>query len=150
MHKDAWSEVELAYLAGYIDADGMIGLWKISSRGNRSGLKYRAAVEVDSCRPEILEQFQHNFGGKVYLRLPKGRNGKMPRARPISKWRLNAEEIRRLLPQVLPFLRAKKRQGEIILSFLESTKPRQKQTEESLHFMEKLKAEITTLNKRGL
>lgn len=146
-----WSDVDLAYLAGYIDADGMIGLWKISAKGNKSGLKYKVAIEVDSVREEILIGFQNYFGlGKVYKRLPRGRNGKNSNARPLHKWRLNAAEIRALLPRIMPHLKAKKQQAQIALQYLNMTKPRQRQTAEALQIMEQMKIKMTKLNKRGI
>jgi len=102
--------MDVKYIAGFFDGDGHAS---ISWSGSAS-LK----LEVGFCnnyRP-ILEEIRcyfHNYG-KIYFIKPKLRRQKESFRYKI--WRMR--EVKEILEEMLPYLRIKKRQAELILEFI--------------------------------
>lgn len=105
------SEVEKAYLAGFLDGDGSIML-QIHRR--EAGLeKFRVKTVVcfyqDKRHIDKLEQFRSVLGfGYVYTR-----------SDGISELRIEGfQKVLEILQQLYPYLRFKRKQGEIMLDLI--------------------------------
>lgn len=93
-----------AYLAGIIDGEGWISLWK-----DKRGGRIRGELGVGNTSKELIDWIHANFGGSVY---PKNGNDTCyyegAEGRVLGKdrykviWR--GEESSKLLPHLLPFL----------------------------------------------
>jgi hypothetical protein len=105
-----------SYYAGLIDGEGMITTY-------RNGLneKYRSVlVAISLCKgSEILWEGQKIWGGKVHKRTSRGLNHS-----DITEWRLYSNQAGKFLKDILPFLKIKKEQAEIVLRlrFLQTRK----------------------------
>ncbi len=112
------SSTDLAWAAGFLDGDGCFTLNKHSSRGTHptSRSLHVGAVQVGTAPLEVLEQM---LGGKVTrLGITKGGN-------EIHQWRLSsADNVKRVVPMLLPYLRFKRREAEIVLEFAQTMRPR--------------------------
>ena len=96
-HDPITAPLTFAYIAGFFDAEGSISFmtlatWKIS---------------IPQQHPEILYALQRQFGGNVFV--SKKTNA--------AAWTLYARLARPLLESILPYLREKREQVEIILKF---------------------------------
>lgn len=109
----------LSYLAGYFDGEGSIGLYISSSRSSRykSGFKtpsWSTQVKLGACYKPNVNAFSYWFGGNV-----------RPHDRATTKhrrsfiWRLcNKKDIIHFLQAIIPYLREKKPQAELMLRVL--------------------------------
>jgi hypothetical protein len=100
------------YLAGFVDAEGslMIAKFRATTPGK---WYYRARASLDNVDGQVLREIQRTYGGILFR----------PRRRK-SAWRVvyklvwTGDRTERLLRPILPHLRVKKKQGEILLRFI--------------------------------
>ena len=107
------SELELAYLAGIIDGEGCIDIYKHDA-GPRGARKYRFTmrVTVGMGRPELPKWLQQLFGGTLGVS-PAKFNGRSAEWR----WRVCSLKALYLLNKIYPYLVLKKDQAQIAMSF---------------------------------
>lgn len=144
-----------AYLAGLIDGEGCIGIYKGKSG---SGHRMHSIRVIVSMTDEAPVGFLHSLYG--------GRMREQPRPNGRSHWKDRYEVIfadgkaRQLLLDILPHLLVKRRQAEIALEFLEGRdeyhlkKGGVKRGDpvlaaEEWERRERLRQEIRELNRRG-
>ena len=96
-HDPITETLSFAYVAGFFDAEGSISFQSLSTW----------KISVPQEHPEILFALQRQFGGSVFV--SKKDNG--------AAWTLYARLARPLLENILPYLREKREQAEIILKF---------------------------------
>jgi hypothetical protein len=130
-----------AYLAGLIDGEAYMGITK-NPKG-RGGL-----IKI-SMTDDVLRDVRDEVGlGPIYL--TKKRD---PRHRDQWTWLLFGNNVRRLLPGVLPYLRFKKRQAELLLRFLDLANHRVSHDTKDIEVYnreaEELYREVKRLNQRG-
>ncbi len=101
----------LAYLAGVIDSDGCITI-------KRRRVKTAAAWNFQNCifvrqvTSEAVNLCQETFGGRINLR-PSG----TPGGRDLYHWEADRKRAVDVAKQLLPYLRIKKRQAQIVIEF---------------------------------
>ena len=103
------SATDAAWLAGFIDADGSIGL------GGRQGSRYwlRPMVQVGQASKAVLEHIVDLVGeGSI------GKNSK----RTFYNLRYGPTVFRWLLPQLIPYLVVKRKQAELLLEYADKCK----------------------------
>jgi hypothetical protein len=135
---------EAAYLAGIVDGEGYLGLVNV----NRTRHWFYAQLTIGMTGKELFDLQKQIGTGRIYTR-----TWQRPNTKPCHVWTLGANPCRCLLPQLLPFLRFKKRQAELVLEYLEmsahiarkSPLLSQAHRERATAIWEQLKA----LNKRG-
>lgn len=95
-----------AYIAGYTDAEGCIGVYLDNSTS-----VWHAQVSFHQTRPAVIDSLLlPTYGGSKYGETPK-------RGRPIWKYQIQAiDDVRRFLADVLPYLREKREQAELVLN----------------------------------
>ncbi len=101
------------YLAGFVDAEGslMIAKFRATSPGK---WYYRARASLDNVDGQVLKEIQGTYGGILFR----------PRRRK-SGWRVvyklvwTGDRTERLLNPILPHLRVKRKQGELLLRFIQ-------------------------------
>ena len=102
------SDVDLAYLAGFIDADGHIGIVRRNARRGAKEYHYvRPVVQIGQSKREILDWISDLVGGSVHIHAQRN----------FYNLRFHAGMIRWLMPLVIPYLKVKKRQAELVLEF---------------------------------
>ena len=138
----------LAYMAGFTDADGSIGIVSVASTK-----QFVAQLAVYNCHPGPIELFEEYFGGKR-----RYRERENPRWRPIYEWKLTATKAANAITMLLPYLRVKDEQARIILQ-LQEIKGRNNAAflrwhpdvkASQIEEMAKLKEACGLLNKRGI
>lgn len=109
----------LAYVAGVIDSDGYIGINRTGSthtlRVKRHwSPRFQVEVVVTNTCKEVLEWLASEFGGSIMLR-----KAVKPHHKATYRWKVGDLLASQLVEQVLPYLRIKPRQAEILLQFAE-------------------------------
>lgn len=119
---------DLAYAAGFIEADGCFHL-------TNSGV----AVRVSNKHVPTLEWFKEKFGGRL--------NSKV---KPTNcwDWNLHGPNAVEFTKQLLPFLKMKIREADILIKFGSKINPRGKKVSEELKsYRNKLRQEIKDARK---
>jgi len=108
------TEVEASYVAGLFDGEGSVYLVARKAQGRRSH-HFNPEMTLGNTDPELLESLVETTGnGAIYLDRPGGPNHK-----PMYRWLLQPRQIRHVLWQMLPYLRAKKRRAELMFEFFD-------------------------------
>ena len=106
-----WSEVELAYLAGFLDADGAIMALIEKHAAKRFGFRVRVFVKVSQNSSEVLEKFERKF--KV---------GRVVKNRMAYDWIIKDQtHALMILSELIPFLQVKKTQARLASTILKRT-----------------------------
>lgn len=105
------SQIDLAYCAGVIDSDGCITIKRRRVKTN-SKWSAGAAVFVRQVTDEAVTLLQHLFGGKV-----RQHAASTPGGRPLFQWYVDRAKAVAVATALLPYLRIKKRQAQILIEF---------------------------------
>jgi len=141
-------EAQAAYLAGLIDGEGTIGLWGIKPSARRRAVLV-PHLEIGNTNRDLIDWLVRiTQNGRIVL------NREIEGCKRCYKWQLAPRQVALILPQVLPYLIAKRRQGEVVARFLElQAQGRQEGGRGVLDRdwpeVEALYREIRTLNRRG-
>ena len=135
------SETDKAYLAGLIDADGHISLKTVR------GTVY-PGVGVNQADFQALEWMADKLKATVsfHTRCRDDKNGYHRKQMIV---RLHGVRAQRLCAAILPYLKTKKRQAEIVLRFPCDTRKSGGLSEDINTFRFELQSEIHKLNQRG-
>jgi hypothetical protein len=144
-------DIDLSYLAGYIDADGCISL----SKNNTMNNAYQLTIAITSTKPKILYWILDLLKVGYVKEIPfyksqtswvRGRKQKQ------YIWRISNRGIRKIIKLLIPFLKTKKRQAELINEYLEISNKRKGKyiTEEDRIKKHLIYQEMKILNKRGV
>jgi len=104
------------YLAGMIDGEGCIALYRKKDKKALRGFTYCPYLKIASKDKWFLEELGQVYGGRV------GKGGRGFTGTQIWQLWFTASEIRELLPKVLPHLILKKQEAALLLDALEITK----------------------------
>ena len=139
---DLLSSEELAYIAGFFDGEGYIGI--VMNHG------LRLIVSITNTKVEILYWLKDLFGGSVC-------NGQRPsqNQKPIYVWTIVSREAAIFIYRIQPYLRLKEEQSELGLEFQRTknwggNNSRHPVSEETSEYRNFLRAKIMELNKRGI
>jgi len=106
----------LAYLAGVLDADGYISIYRKLGPMRRDGLRpvyYMARIGCNQSTRLHPDLFQSTFGGNVYQYSTDTR----PRSKPLFMWNCSSHEARTATQLLLPYLRLKRFQAKKLIEF---------------------------------
>lgn len=104
-------ETDLAYLAGVIDCDGCVSTGVSKWRGRTY---YAAKVTIAGTRRQPHDLAVEIWGGSV-----SGYDPPNPRHRRQYQWNRSGSHAAKVLADVLPYLRIKKRHAELALDLQE-------------------------------
>lgn len=111
--------VTLSYLAGAMDSDGCVSIKKstyhIRVRKDSMNAVYSERLSLKQVTPQIPNLLCATFGGSVKLRASQSDNGK-----PLYVWAVTDCIAASAARALLPFLRVKNRQAELVLELRES------------------------------
>ena len=106
---EAVTKEQLAYFAGLFDGEGCLIVGKYIVKSQRN-LAYRGFMAVTNTHIPTLLHIKSLFGGKIVVQGIE---------RKCYSLAFSANEIRRVLPELLPYLIVKREQAEVILEFFE-------------------------------
>ena len=108
---ERYKEVDLAYIAGLVDGEGYVGIKK--EKTDYISPYYHANLQVAMTNEDAVKFMAQTLGAKVYVR--RRWNGKT-----LYICQLSCGKAVRALKLLLPYLRVKKCNTEIILKLRES------------------------------
>ena len=110
--RDMVETTTLAYLAGIIDGEGCIGIYGYREHW-ANGRTFRIDVRVGMGEPHAVVLLRQTFGGSICSRknLPKGAT------KPSYQWNVSNKLAVACLKLLVPFLRVKKAQADLVLEF---------------------------------
>jgi len=137
------SDTQAAYLAGFIDGEGYLGLTKSVRRGGRydgspaSHVQFRVGITSP-----VINQIRDECGfGRVIKSLAR-----KPKHKDRLDWIVRASETRLVLPLLIPYLKIKKRQAELLVEYFALPRTRDDVYRTSLA---RIYCELSRLNRRG-
>ena len=107
------NKLDLAYLAGIMDSDGSFTIVKDSSRERREGKTpaYGEMLSISQCEPEAIQLMASLFGGHIHAeRVPHSTR------RTLYHWQATHTKAIAIVHALLPYLRIKRAQGEVLLA----------------------------------
>jgi hypothetical protein len=112
------SDVDAAYIAGFVDGEGSIGLWKETRKDNRIGWRYKPVLTAANTDIPVLEWIRSVTGvGSIVEHCWVNPVATTGGRRTCYVWRCSPQPTKHVLGQILPFLRLKPRQAELVLEF---------------------------------
>lgn len=108
------SEVELAYIAGFLDADGAIMATIEKHSGKRFGFRVRLEVKVTQHSREILD-WMHEILGIGIVRANRLASDRQTFDLHIR----DRVQVRYVLLLLLPYIRVKRKQADIALEIID-------------------------------
>lgn len=139
---------KLAYLAGIIDGEGSIMLWKSEIDPKRRG-QFNLRVNVSSTDKCLIEWLYNNFGGR-FNEMNSPSRVKNTHWKKQYIWEVNRPDMLRFLKDIHEFLIIKKERCKIAIEFRETFSKRERYlTEETFNIRLKLYEKIKHLNSRG-
>jgi hypothetical protein len=148
------AETDLAYLAGFIDGEGCIGI--VTQRRSRHPDRpnYVLRLTVSNTNPLPLRKFQAAHGGSLHLDMKQ--RGK-DLWKPSGVWCLSDDRCATLLAQLLPYLIVKREQALLAIEFRTLMRNHKRMPREK-RFLPKqvwderaaLKLQMNNLNRRGI
>jgi len=145
---------ELAYLAGFLDGEGSIGMYKATRANMKEGFTYVPHVVVYNTNRESIERFQRVFGiGSVNSR-------SRPGEKTCYQWDVSNRSVIPVLKALRPYLTVKSRQADLVIEAAEISGTRRghgmetRYREAGGYFaperLNKIYAELKELNRRGM
>lgn len=141
------SDVDLAYIAGFLDGEGSITIHencKPSPRGLNPN--HTMQVSIGNTDPRVIEWIHSKFGGSLCRRKQR------PGHKPVLQWIIRAAMALPFLELIRPFVRMKCDQIDLAIEFQRSKKmagPR-KITVEKVNWRESQRVRLRELNARSL
>ncbi len=103
----------LAYTAGLLDGEGCIGINRTCPNEMLTP-KYVAVTNIGNTDYNMILWLQEQYGGYVY---PKTKNHQG--CKDVWGWQVNNRQAYDLLTAVMPYLRSKRRQAELLITYWE-------------------------------
>lgn len=154
---------DAAYIAGFLDGEGTIGIVAHNKPGNIAGKDrrtphYRLVIGITNRDLAVLKWIQERCGGTTFMK-----HWQNPMWAPAFELRItNRDDAAAFLHAVAPFVKVKVRQVDTGLAFLSlglarvvfsargKTWPRRVQHPEDVEHRERLKQQMNALNAKGL
>lgn len=111
------TELDIAYLAGFIDAECSLGIFRYNQK-NRDNFIYKILLQCGNTKLPIFKWLLERFGGQVHF---VERRSKNINHRDFLTWRLSSKSLGDLLPKILPYLKHKKPVCIELMKFYETT-----------------------------
>ena len=140
------SPTEAAYFAGFVDGEGTIGVYRARRPENRSGFRYQPTLVAANTYYPVLEALQRMCGNG---RITQTNNPISEHHKTGFRLQFSSDQIRRILPQILPYLIVKKPQAEYVLEFLAVTVKRRNPGQAYEARCDELARSCKLLNARG-
>lgn len=112
------SKLTAAYIAGFMDGEGYIGIIKDSRRVTfRRTDHYEVVIKIANTNKGIIDWLHSSYGGNVHHRIIGGNN------KDAYCWTLAGEKIVPFLDKVMPYLKIKRQQGELVKKLRKTYRP---------------------------
>lgn len=138
------TDLEAAYLAGFLDGEGSFYMSREKRKANRSGYRYSCGLSAAQVCDDVLLYIQKFAGGSITL---QRRDGTNHQDCYVLYW--GVKQMRWLIPQILPFLVRKREVASVVLEFAKSRRERQNYQAYDAEAYASFYNRVKTLNRRG-
>jgi len=109
------TDVQSAYLAGFFDGEGTLGVYKVSDpRRKTGGFYYRVNMKIVNTHKGVIFGLCEKYGGSTVVYHPR-----QGQAQTAYTWSVNKADLQlEILLDIFPYLIVKKEQAEIVIEFL--------------------------------
>ena len=97
-----------AYLAGFFDGDGCVGIYKYKSKSARRGFKFQLIVSISQKNRFILDEIQKIYGGGI------SKNN----ISNVYSWRSVGRSSKLFLEDIVKFLILKRQETKFAIQFI--------------------------------
>lgn len=141
---DFLSDVDLAYIAGFIDGEGCICVHRRGKVGEKEKSIYAFIVTIANTDKSVIQYLHSVLGGCI------ANNNKRNGHKTCYVLHLNPRKAYKLLKKLLPYLRVKKKQAELAIKLgdIITNKKHGRLTNEDVMERELIRQEMQRLNKR--
>ncbi len=145
-----------AYIAGIVDGEGSISMYKAVSRtGGVDGKRYRVRCSIANTNLEMLEFTKNYFGaGSIYTSKPKAKH------KVVYMLYFYDNQAHQVIKAIRPYLIIKKKQADVAISFHDHVAKEKIKRDtrgrisnispESIAFRIKTSDQLSKLNRRGV
>jgi len=110
--KETLTDVEFAYMAGIIDGEGCLSIFKLGKDYKTRQRDYLAAkLTITNTSLVLLDWIVERFGGKI------GTRTKIKNRKTCYYWHAHGDRLDFILEHCTPFLTEKKNRGEVLKEF---------------------------------
>lgn len=107
------SQIDAAYIAGFIDGEGSIAIHRQRNKNTRTGYAYRSGMRVANTDGRVVRWMADVTGiGSVHSQQAVMRNSRL-----VWNWSLWSEDAADLLKCLWPLLRVKQQQASLLILF---------------------------------
>lgn len=138
---------DLAYIAGLIDGEGTVGIYKKNPIKPTHKVAYRERVAISNSNTEVLDYIHQFFPGCI------AKNTRYSdKHSPMFRLEYHVLKARPILEACLPYMRIKKKQAEMVLAYRDNIVIDQFHNlpQEELDKREWYYQELKKLNKTGV
>jgi hypothetical protein len=137
------NQIKIAYFAGFFDGEGSAGIAEHKSKSCKRGYCHELMIQISNSNKTVLLSFQQYFGGSICP-------FKAPLNLPMWRWTISSKKALYFLELLLPFLKVKKHQAQLGISF--QVKKRHRNMLSNSEFAEEItiRNQISELNRKGL
>lgn len=140
------SPVDLSYIAAFFDGEGCIAITRSKPKERREYL-YSVDVYASNTKVQVLSWMRDS----TRLGVVQPKHDERPTVKRCWIWRLRNDEVRILLPQIMPYLKIKLQQAELVLEFLDLESNSGREVPEQILIQRQvIFEELAELNKRGV
>ena len=108
-------DIDRAWLAAVVDAEGSIIVSRIKQGPQvKRGYSFRATLSISNTNEDFLQHVKQIIGTGNLCRLPEHRKNWKDKFQYLA----NANTLRAILPEILPYLIIKREQAKLVLEFL--------------------------------
>jgi hypothetical protein len=138
------TDVQAAYLAGFLDGEGHFGINRHKRKDNCSGYRYGGSIRVSQTEQDVMKFIQSFAGGAMGFCTGKGNNK--------DQWNLfwSPNACRWLLPQIRPYLIRKAEIADVLQEFLDNVRARENYGRTDTEKQNDLYNRAKYLNQRGI
>lgn len=112
------SKSTAAYIAGFVDGEGYIGIISDERRTNhRRTTSYTCVLKIANTNKEIIDWFHRSYGGTIHDREMKENQ------KHAYCWTLAGPKLVPFLEKIHPYLKIKKQQAEIVKRLRKTVTP---------------------------
>lgn len=109
----SWPQTDIAYLAGFVDGEGSITIF-------RSGRRDHLRFDIYNTNEAVLLWISHTFGGRVHrVGRPSKENWKQE-----FSWQTGHQQAAAILRACLPYLKVKRLQAEVFIAYAATSEGR--------------------------
>lgn len=134
-------KIDIRYLAGLFDGEGCASL-------SKSAKQFHPRLIIAMCDELIVRDLARRYGGWVQV----SRRG-TPKHKPLYRWTVTGRNLLRLAPRLLPYMRVKKKQVELVYKaqkLIATGKPPRPRPGWKTKRLYAYKSQLHGLNRRGV